>query len=374
MLALLLTATSTRLAWRWMVSTACVAWIGVAAAEPNAPDVSASLDVTASADCTTRAELVTRVHARSPRVKFVDDASGVAIRARFSLTGAGAVAGDLTLASRGAKPTTRRVLAGTCGEAADAVALIIAVTLDPTARPPAGQQSGTATEEVTPGSAGAASPTEPGTKNTPGTEKRPASAKQQPLSTPAEPPTADEPPTAAVSSSRPAFGVVLAAQSFVGPAPRLMGGVALYGMAGVDGSPLWSPAVVLGATYALRTGLEEQGGTASFALLAASVDACPFRLTLGAVEARPCASGLGGRLTARATNTQNPAGESARPFWVLGGVVIATVDLPWPLEASARFGAGANLVQDSFLFTPRVFHTVPPVTVAASVGIGVRWR
>jgi hypothetical protein len=374
MLALLLTATSTRLAWRWMVPMACVAWIGIAEAEPSAPDVSASLEVAASADCTTRAELVARVHARSPRVKFVDAASGVAIRARFSLTASGAVAGDLTLASRGARQTTRRVLAGTCGEAADAAALIIAVTLDPTARPPAGQQSGAATEKVTPGSAGTASPTGPSTKNTSGTEKSPVPAKQQPFSTPADPPTADEPPTAAGASGRPAFGVVLAAQSFVGPAPRLMGGVALYGLAGVDRSPLWSPAVVLGATYALRTGLEEQGGTASFTLLAASVDACPFRLRWGAFEARPCASGLGGRLTARATDTQNPAGESARPFWVLGGAVIATVHLPWLLEASARFGAGANLVQDSFVFTPRVFHMVPPITVAASLGIGVRWH
>jgi hypothetical protein len=358
-----------------MVPTACVAWIGVAAAEPNSRDVSASLEVAASADCTTRAELMARVHARSPRVKFVDDPSGVAIRARFALTASGAVAGDLTLASRGAKPTTRRVLASTCGEAADAAALIIAVTLDPTARPSADRQSGAATEEVTRGTAGGASSTEPTTKPTPRTEKPPAAAKESSASpTSAGPSAADEPPTAAGSSGRPVFGVVVAAQSFVGPAPRLMGGVALYGMAAVDGSPLWSPAVVLGATYSLRTGLEEQGGTASFALLAASVDACPFRFRLGAVEARPCASGLGGRLTARATDTQNPAGESARPFWVLGGVVIATVALPWLLEASARVGAGANLVQDSFVFTPRVFHTVPPVTVAASLGIGVRWR
>jgi hypothetical protein len=50
------------------------------------------------------------------------------------------------------------------------------------------------------------------------------------------------------------------------------------------------------------------------------------------------------------------------------------VDLPWLLQATARVGVGANLVQDSFVFTPRVFHSVPPVTVAASLGVAVRWH
>jgi hypothetical protein len=42
------------------------------------------------------------------------------------------------------------------------------------------------------------------------------------------------------------------------------------------------------------------------------------------------------------------------------------------IELSARAGVGANLVRDSFEFAPFVFHSVGPVTLATSIGIGVR--
>jgi hypothetical protein len=57
---------------------------------------------------------------------------------------------------------------------------------------------------------------------------------------------------------------------------------------------------------------------------------------------------------------------------VVGGAALATVDVAGLVEASARLGLGANLVRDSFAFTPNTFHEVPSVTVAASLGAGVR--
>lgn len=153
-----------------------------------------------------------------------------------------------------------------------------------------------------------------------------------------------------------------------------MPGIALYATIGIERPTLWSPAVLLGATHVWRTNIHEQGGAASFTLDAASFDACPFRLRLGLVQARPCASALIGRLAAEGSETRNAASESGRPFWVVGGAAVATAELVWLLELSARLAVGANLVRDSFEFTPIVFHRVPAVTASASVGIGMRWR
>ena len=96
--------------------------------------------------------------------------------------------------------------------------------------------------------------------------------------------------------------------------------------------------------------------------------------SLGQIDARPCASALIGRLRAVGSETRNAASESARPFWVVGGAAVLSAELPWLLEVSARVAVGANLVRDSFEFTPVVFHEVSAVTTAASLGIGLGWR
>src|SRR4051794_35863456 len=106
--------------------------IGLAAAEPSLAIATASLRVDADPGCASRADLITRVRARSPRVQFVADGSALAIRVQIAGNSSGNVAGDITLANPGTRPSVRHVLARSCTEAADAVALIIAVTLDPT--------------------------------------------------------------------------------------------------------------------------------------------------------------------------------------------------------------------------------------------------
>src|SRR4051812_3592883 len=101
------------------------------ASEPEAPATAARLEVIASSECTSRADLIARVQARAPRARFTDEASAIEVRAEFAVTPAGSVAGSVSLASSGTKTSVRRVLGRNCGDAADAVALIIAVTLDP---------------------------------------------------------------------------------------------------------------------------------------------------------------------------------------------------------------------------------------------------
>jgi hypothetical protein len=182
--------------------------------------------------------------------------------------------------------------------------------------------------------------------------------------------TASPPPTPA-GNARWRFGADVAAQSFVGPAPTAMPGVAVYGVAALDRDSPWSPAVVLGATHAWATGLTEPGGTASFILDAASVDACALRVQISIVDVGACASALLGRLRSNGAATIERATRD-RPFAFAGAAAIVTVHLGATFALTARFAGGDTIVRDSYKFAPVVFYQATPVTLAGSVGLGVR--
>ena len=346
-----------------LAATAYAAGLGIASAEPSQPTPAANLEVDADPACTTRAELITRVRARSPRVRFVDDGNALAIRVQISTSSSGVVAADVTLASGGTPPSVRRVPARSCTEAADAVALIIAVTLDPTS---VGTRTNTSTaKEGTTAAASGASSVNDGEPRA----EAPATASPN-----AEPPVANAVRSGASPWGRTSFSAQLSAEVLVGVAPGAMPSIALSAMASFDRPSLWSPAFVLGVRHAWRTEVPENGGRASFKLDAATLDACPLRFRVGAIEARPCGSLLFGGFSAQGTDTLNPAAESVRPFWVIGGAAVVTADLAWHIQLSGRLAVGANLVRDSFEFKPDTFHSVPAASAAASLGVGVRWR
>ena len=96
------------------------------------PEVRARLDLVAPADCATRSELERRVASRSDRIRFVG--AGEPVRA---LTGEikpiddQAFQATLTVVEPDGRRSVRRVLTHSCEEALDALALVVAVTLDP---------------------------------------------------------------------------------------------------------------------------------------------------------------------------------------------------------------------------------------------------
>jgi hypothetical protein len=321
------------------------------------------LDVRAPPECSSRADLAARVAARSPHIQIADDA---AISADVTLASdhTGSVVADVTLAGPGASPSPRRVVARTCAEAADAVALIIAVTLDPSQRrkvsagPPPARTAGEA-------AAATAAPVENASP------RPPVPAPEAPVSPPPTAAIHAAPPSAApaVAPAR-QFGVTVAGQTIFGPAPSVSPGVALYAMAALDRTGPWAPALVLGATHVWRDGLAEAGGAASFALDAASVDACPVRLAWSRLTARPCASALVGRMSARGSDTQQGSA-SARPFAVAGAALTAGFESR--VVVSVRLAVGATLIRDSYQFATAVFYRAAAITTSASVGVGVRW-
>jgi len=325
------------------------------AAPPETIATKARLDLRGGVDCVLRGDLAARVAARSARIRFVDDAP---IDAHVVLTSVrpGNVVAEVVLQTPGAEQPPRRLAARSCAEAADAIALIIAVTLDPTLKR-------TGTEA-------ASAPTAPavggGDRAPPPTEK--PAEQPAPLKPPA-PPTVVESAPPPVQSRR-EYGVSVAGQTIFGPAPAVMPGIAISGMAALERGSVWSPALLFGATHVWRNDLAQTGGSASFTLDAASVDACPLRVAWSSVVARPCAAALVGRLNASGSNTGQGA-SAARPFATAGVTVAASVGTT--VEVTARVAIGATLLRDAYEFGGMTFHRASPITASLSLGVGLHW-
>ena len=314
----------------------------------------ARLELRGAGDCIAPGDLAARVAARTPRIKFVEDAP---IYARVIVTSArpGNVVAEVVLAMPGSDPQPRRFAARSCAEAVDAIALIIAITLDPTLK-----LTGADTARAV------SSPAEGGGDRAPATEKAPEpSAAVKP---PAPPAVIEAAPSPEPVQTRRNYAVSVAGQAIFGPAPAVMPGIAISGMAALDREGIWSPALFVGAMHVWRNDLAETGGAASFTLDAATLDACPLRVRAEWLVARPCASALVGRLNASGTNTEQPD-SAARPF-VTAGVALAA-SAGTTIEVSARVGVGVTLLRDSYEFGGATFHRASPITTSVSVGVGL---
>jgi len=384
----------------------------VAAADGDAATATARLEVQALPDCTSREEVAARVAARSRRIHFDDDATGPTLRAVIAAGPRGGAVGELVIVQPDGRSSTRRLAAPSCAEATDAIALIIALTLDPAAAATPGHVSATtagrpatagghpaAAASRTTQTAGANESTDTTTTTTTGTTtaseppRAPSvgsAVREPPPPRPPAPPTtatapappliaADAEPSGVVTSSPPVavatqsrFGAGALGQAIFGPAPGALPGVGVYLIAALDRDALWSPALVVSATRAWSGALIEPGGTATFTFDAASLDACALRLHLAFWEARACATALYGRLAASGSETYSPA-SATRPFAAAGGAALLSVELGRVFELAGRVGAGASLIRDSFAFSPTVFHRTADLTVAAGLGLGVRF-
>ncbi len=372
--------------------------IGAAAAPAELASTSARLEVQALPDCTTREELAGRVTARSHRIHFDDEqATGPTVRAVIAHGPHGAV-GELVIVQPDGRISSRRLSAASCAEATDAIALIIALTLDPmsvsasgaaptspaaaaaagrpaaTAPPPSAPQTGPtpaapATDEpprLPPGPGPAPAPAPSADAPTrPDRGAPPAPSARREPSVVASPPA---PPVATQSR----FGGGVSAQAIFGLTPGALPGLGVYLIAALDREALWSPAIVATGTHAWSSGLMEPGGTAAFTLDAVTLDACALRLRLSPFAARACGTALYGRLGASGSVTYAPA-TAARPFAAAGGALLFSLELGRLFELSGRLGASASLIRDSFAFTPAVFHRTAAVTMAAGLGLGVRF-
>ena len=364
---------------------------------------------------------------RTGAVRFVESGEQLTVHLSIEPEGSGLDA-TVSLASKGREPIVRHIASPDCDDALDALALVVAISLEarsreahrrapprrsaPTSRPapaPEGpvpspkpaaplpepsEPEPLPTEEVpssdTNGDAlappaieeapvpPAAAPTELGPAPTPEardpvvpfTEPPPVGPDVEPATSPSEPLVAE----------RLAFGTGLAAQVLVGAGPEALIGAQLWVRARWERGSALSPEIGLSVAHQRRDGYDDVAGQADFALTSASLDVCPVRLGSSAWHAQPCAAGALGRLESEGHATFFPGG-AVRPWATLGGNV-QLVARSSMLEIRGSFGVARPFVRDSFRFGPScagasceadIFHRVAPAVWLATVGAGVNF-
>jgi hypothetical protein len=292
----------------------------------------------------------------------VNDATGVpALTARIEAGPRGGVVAALIVVEPDGRRFARRLEAPSCAAATDAVALVVAITLDPSAA--TGEASAAA------GTTG---------RHRRGGQGTAAAGTTSPTPTPTpEPPRAaaarcgkrdGDAASAGAGHRRLTAGV--AAAAVVGPAPTADAGHRHRGAGGARSrlDPVtrrWC----LTLSHVWSGGQMEPGGIAAFTLDLVALDACPVRVALLAWKRAP-APRVAGRLAAGVEHLRPgrwppvcaPPGDAA-PGVLFG----SRVEAPGPVR-----GRG-DLVARCVPFSPEVFHRVASVTLVGDVGIGVRF-
>jgi len=353
-----------------------------AADVPQDATVRAHLDVLADADCTTFASVVARVAERSQRIAFVGAAAGVpALRGKIGRIAGGSVLAELTVVQPSGRQSSRQLAAPTCEEAAEALALLVAMTLDPAVAlhvqsEPQGAGSTGSVGSAANNSTSAASTA--GAKSTqdgsgPRHDGAAATPPDEASRAPSEKPgdstlVASEADTSSLPAVRSgSFGLLGAGMT--GPAPRAMFGLGLYGFIAFDRASPLSLAMRVTAAHDWRNGLPEAGGIADFSLDVAGLDLCALRLSAGPFTSRLCAAGRLGRLAASGSDTYN-AQSQVRLFASAGGAALVMVALPAALELVADAELQWALTRDEFAFNPQVFYQTQPITLTLGLGVG----
>ena len=380
-----------------------VSFCGRARAESG--EVLAYVEWVAPAGCGTAGELRERVKRRSERVRFVERGPAVRrARAEIRVLPNRALKATLVWWSDEGRELVRELEAPNCRDALDALALVLAVTLDPDAD--------VAAEPAARGE-GSAGPAEPRSS---APAREPASASETPRAaappSAPQPPSPSAPPKSSPSSSRSAsqresqpadsdsessdsvdlaesdvagergsawhlspFAGVSGGARF-GPAPLVLPGVGVFiGVGFTPGLPASALARLSLSRYG-RGGFEADGGTAEFELDTLRLELCPLGFAPavfapGAVALHGCVAGELGAYETQGSRTV--AGEEHdRPWRSLAASVRLAVRPVPALELELAGALERPLVRDRFEFNPRTFHEVRPLTGWVEVGVGLR--
>jgi hypothetical protein len=395
---------SRKIGYGLIVVLACFGRAATVAAQRAAADVvDAHLVVEADARCATTASIASQVRARSRRIAFVDTPDGVpSLRIAIGEPAGGERVATLVVRWPDGRSAERRLSAASCASAGQALALLVAMTLDPSAfadaAPPAaatangrsgggsGSTDGDDDESNDTGGATPAGETTASEADTqgeaPASDTPPAdaaaAAPQPPESTAATTaPSATQAETAARDDQPHPLGIAqlalgASAQLSSGPAPSVMPGVGLYARLSLHGWGIWTPALQLQLARTWLDDVSETGGDADFAIESAALDACPLGVRIPPLSAHACVAATLGRLTARGSNSYAPRAHH-EPWSSLGGRLLVAVGLGAWAELHAGLGLLAPLRRYRFAFRPDVFHRVPGVCLEGQLGAGVRF-
>jgi hypothetical protein len=320
--------------------------------------------------CPSAASFVAQIEQRTTRARLAapgENARRFFVRLEQRTQGFG---GGLVLASDG---SSREVIGTSCDEVASALALIVALAIDP--------QASTApvpTPVPLPGPPSSAPPVVPFAPIGPPTPRWTDPWPAQP------PPRVDRgpgpwPPLAQPLPAVPqdagsrnwtgALGAGGGALSGFAPGASLL--IGIHGELRLERPGLLAPAFRLGARFAPSNQEDTAIGTATFRLFAGEVSACPIRLEADRFRLFPCAGLELGGLVVEASSERGPQ-TSVRPWMAAGLAARGQLALVEPLRLEAQLGAAVPFVQDEFVFEPdETVHATPPLSGSGLVGVVV---
>lgn len=324
---------------------AIVLGVSELSAQPEPDDVRVSVDYVAPSECGSRGDLIERIVRRSDRVRVDAPASERRLRVEIASEGERFVV-TLELDQPNGRRSSRTLRAATCDEALEAAALVAALSLDPTAN------------------------TAPDNELL--KEPSPAPASPPPSSSP----RVVEAPRQQAEMTALRVSLSLQGQGIWGPAPDAMPGVGAAVALALERPSVFAPALRLSYAHYGRSGFSPETGMgeASFRLDQGTLELCPVRFGTGPFGLSPCLLASGGRLLVSGSDALEPERHS-RPWWVLGGSLLAGWRPVKPLELSVGVAMGIPLIRDTFQFDPgapgHVVHQVSGVTLSLGLGAGV---
>lgn len=336
----------------------------------------------ASHGCPNEAEFVARVRARTARVRPAGPRE--AARTFDVAVDAGPLArGRVTIIQDDQPVGTRSVQGDTCSEVVDAIALVVALAIDPRASPPR-DSPGPALQPALSESSPSVSLPDPSPNPTaalpravppirpPSTLPEIAPPRNQRTSEPIHDAVATDTTHARPAASHHAFaGADFAVAAGVAPS-ALLAGVPFVGWR-ANRSTWFDPSLRL-AFFRAGTGAfdVQAGGTATFTITVGRLDACPVAFTHASrVRATVCARVEAGALDAAGGGIA-AAQSSLRPWFAAGPLARAEWSLVPPFFLDLEAGALFRIVADRYGFYPDVtVYNVPVVGLGAGAGLGV---
>ena len=254
------------------------------------------------------------------------------------------MAGRLVVRNPEGRQTVREIDAKDCNEAVDALALVVALVVNPRAGTP--EAPPTASVETEP---------------PPPPPAPPASAPIAPAPVAPTPPAGSATPGPVRDDALWTFRAGLGAWAIGAIAPEpLFGGRASAEMLNL-GPGVFAPSFRTSFGYATHAGFVVDGGTAHFGYAGTSLEICPVRFPAGgSILFRPCVMADLGFVFARGSDALNPR-EETRPWADFG----AGGRLEWMFSRRIGLDLDVDCIfpiwRDRFLFGPRAFHRVARV-------------
>lgn len=303
--------------------------------------------------CSDRATFVDEVSRRISRpVEWVTENPSLLIEVTLAQPGDHAT-GELRITRKGTEPSRREFAASSCTEVESALALVVALTLDPNAR----------TEALEP-TRRAETPDAP-------PKAPPEAEKPAPPSKKAAPPAPPQRPKPSRFAAW--IGPSLSGATGYAPKPLLFIGGSLGFRVKKTPSSFWAPALELTPMWARTGSTGPQVQAARFTWTMARLTACPTAVSLATdLSLLPCAAGEVGRLSAKGSDDAITFPGTLDRWWAAAGVAVGLHYGRSPWYAEAQVVGLTPITRDEFVYRnpDSVVHQAAVFLPGAMISLG----